>query len=192
MAGADKAAKDAKEAPKEAAEGAVAAPPSAVKKLLPFIVGGTLSIGLGVTAGIVTKPEDPPAEVTQKAPEPEPTPLDQLLPAHSIAMPTLIVNLADTSAAVSSKMNLVIKVRVKDEPTQTTLDGDCAKGGVLAVPMRDALITLLSGKQSTDLKTPRGKEQLKLEILDKLKPILFPDPSVGVLTDIYFDEFLVQ
>ncbi|MBM4015294.1 MAG: flagellar basal body-associated FliL family protein [Planctomycetes bacterium] len=190
MVDADSAAKAGGDASKDGAE--AAAPPSALNKLFPFIAGGALSVGLGVTAGIVTQPEPPPPEVHLEAPKPVPTPFDQLRDPKVIPLPTLIVNLADTSAAVSGKLIVFVQVRCKDEKIESDKVQACEKGGASYPAIRDALITLMSGKQSSDLKTPRGKEQLKLELHDKLNPILFSDPAEGTITAIYFDEFLVQ
>ena len=88
-------------------------------------------------------------------------------------------------------MNLFVEIRAKEMPTQVALEQGCTKGGQLYPVVRDALVMLLSSKQSAELKTPRGREVLKLEILDKLAPILFPDPGSGVITGVYFDELLL-
>ena len=188
-AAAKEAAKDAKEAPKEGADGAVVEAPSKLKQLLPYIVGGVLSIGFGLGSGIVTAPKHEDPSVIEKHEEPPPTPLDALQKPFPIVLPSLNVNLADSGAG---RLNLVVEIRAKDLEKQAEIDAGCAKGGALAASVRDALIILLSGKQSSELKTPRGKEILKLEVLDKLKPILFPDPADGAITGIYFDECLLQ
>lgn len=193
MAEADKkdAAKEAKDAGKDGAD-AAAASPSKMKALLPYVVGGVVSVGLGLTAAIVTAPAPLAPEVIVEKEAPPPTPLDSFLAPAKIALPTLIANLADTGQSFSGKFNLIIEIRAKDALVQAAVEAGCGKGGEFAAPVRDALITLMSGKQSTELKTPRGKELLKLEILDQLKPILFADPANGAITGLYFDEFLVQ
>ncbi len=185
--------KEAAAGPAAEADGtAAAAPVSAIKRSLPYLVGGALSMGLGITAGIVTKPKEPESHVIEGAKVPVPTPLDQLLPAQDIVLAQLLVNLADDNRAAMAQLNVVLKIRAKDLPAQAAIVAGCAKGGTLVAPIRDTLISLLGGKQSTELKTPRGKEDLKLEIFDKLQPILFPDPSLGTITNVYFDEFQVS
>ncbi|MBL8840745.1 MAG: flagellar basal body-associated FliL family protein [Planctomycetes bacterium] len=181
---------DKKEAAKDGAE--AAAPPSKMKALLPYMVGGVVSVGLGLTAAIVTAPAPVEPEVIVEKEEPPPTPLDTFLPPKKIALPQLIANLADTGQAVSGKFVLILEIRAKDVDTENLVVAACAKGGDFAAAIRDSLITLMSGKQSTELKTPRGKELLKLEILDQLKPILFADPANGAITGLFFDDFLVQ
>ena len=189
MAEADK--KDAaKEAGKDGAD--AVAPPSKMKALLPYVVGGVVSVGLGLTAAIVTAPAPVEPEVIVETEAPPPTPLDTFLPPKKITLQPLIANLADTGQAVSGKFVLILEIRAKDLETEALVIAACAKGGDSAAAIRDSLITLMSGKQSTELKTPRGKELLKLEILDQLKPILFPDPSHGAITGLFFDDFLVQ
>jgi flagellar basal body-associated protein FliL len=71
------------------------------------------------------------------------------------------------------------------------------KEGRYYARVQDALVTLLSSKVSTELKTARGKEVLKLEILDLMNRVLFSgtdhdhDPQ-GIVTGVLFTVFLVQ
>ncbi|MSR46811.1 MAG: flagellar basal body-associated FliL family protein [Planctomycetes bacterium] len=190
-AGEKGAAKDAKAAPKDGADGAAApgdAAPGKLKRLLPFIIGGTVAAGLGATAAIVTQPHKHDPEVVQEQHEPEPTPLDKLLPPYPIALPQLIAGLAGNGE--SARVNIILEVRLATPEGQAAVIASCAKGGAMYAPVRHSLIMLLSGRQASDLRTPRGMEELKLEILDRLKPILFPDPSAGTITGIFFDELL--
>lgn len=193
-AGEKGAAKDAKAAPRDGADGAdgATAPgdaaPGKRKRLLPYVIGGTLAAGLGVTAAIVTQPHAHEPEVVQEQHEPEPTPLDQLLPPYPIALPQLIAGLAGSGE--SARVNLILEVRLATPEGQAAVIASCAKGGAMYAPVRHSLIMLLSGRQAAELRTPRGMEELKLEILDRLKPILFPDPSAGTITGIFFDELL--
>lgn len=182
------AAKDGNDA---AAEGAA---PSAggAKKALPYLIGGALSCGLGLTAAIVTAPQDAEPAVMREAAQPPPTPLDNFLKPQRVVLEPVIANLADTGQAASSRLTLIVEVRCKDEELQRKLAADTAKNGALDAPLRDALLMLLSDKQSSELRTMRGKEVLKLELVDTLKPLLFPDPSSGAITGLYFHEFLIQ
>jgi len=182
----------AKEARESAKDGVLADPaaPAGFKRALPFLIGGTLSVGLGIASGIVTQPHEPEVEVTHEKPAPPPTALDRFVAPHKFALPTLIANLADTGTPVTVKLSLYVEVRAKDQPTLAALETDGAKGGQLYPVVRDALLMLLSSKQSADLKTPRGREVLKLEILDRLAPLFFADPSAGVITGVYFDDLL--
>ena len=182
----------AKEARESAKDGDLADPaaPGGFKRALPFLIGGTLSVGLGIASGIVTRPDEPEVVVTQQKVAQAPTPLDRFLPPHKFALPKLLANLADSGQPVSIQLSLYVEVRAKDLTTQAALEMDGAKGGQLYPVVRDALLMLLSNKQSTELRTPRGREVLKLEILDRLAPLLFTDPSAGVITGVYFDDLL--
>lgn len=56
------------------------------------------------------------------------------------------------------------------------------------VPVRDALIFLLSAKRSEDLTTAQGKENLKREIKDKVNEILHRED----IKNVYFSQFVIQ
>jgi len=182
----------AKEARESAKDGDLADPaaPGGFKRAMPFLVGGTLSVGLGIASGILTQPHEPEVVVTHEKVAAAPTPLDRFLAPHKFALPTLIANLADSGQAVTVKLSLYVEVRAKDQPTLAALESDGAKGGQLYPVVRDALLMLLSSKQSTNLKTPRGRKMLKLEILDQLSPLFFTDQGAGVITGVYFDDLL--
>jgi flagellar basal body-associated protein FliL len=182
--------------PKAAKEPAVAevattASPGLIKRTLPYAIGGVLASGFGVFAGIVTAPKHEEPEVTVETTEPAPTPLDQLLPPHTIAVPQFLAGLASQGAPATARISMTLEVRVKTAEAQAAFDLACAAGGEVAVKVNDALLHLLSGKPADALRTPRGMEELKLEIRDRLNPLIFPDPSVGTLTGVFFKELLI-
>ncbi len=166
---------------------------SKFKALLPYLFGGLLSAGLGVTAGVVTKPkheEPPPDPSASSTPA---TPFDKFGEPHEVVLASQVLNLADPGQSVAGKFQFRLEVRIKPEAKIDELRAACTdKAGKRYAKVRDALITLYSSKVSTDIKTAHGKEILKLEMLDVLAPIVFPDPGEGVLTNVIFEEFLVQ
>jgi flagellar FliL protein len=186
----------AEEAKKEAGEGgdkaASASPPKKkLAKLLPFVVGGVLSAGLGVGAAIVTAPPAKHADdgAEKEAAKPT-TPLDKFaVKKADVVLPQIITNLADT---VSGRFSIHLEVYARTEEEFKKLGDACAKSGKSYAAIRDTLLALLSTKTSADLKTLNGKEVLKLEIVDRLRPILFPKAEDGLVTDVFFEDFLLQ
>jgi flagellar FliL protein len=89
-----------------------------------------------------------------------------------------IVNLADTEPRF-------LKVTIKLE-----LDGPAVKAEVSErIPqVRDALLILLSSKETQSLKPTAGKLQLRDEILQRINALL----STGQARNAYFTEFVVQ
>ena len=89
-----------------------------------------------------------------------------------------IVNLADTEPRF-------LKVTIKLE-----LDGAAVKAEVSErIPqVRDALLILLSSKETQSLKPTAGKLQLRDEILQRINALL----STGQARNAYFTEFVVQ
>ena len=180
-----------------ASDAGAAAPAARSKRFLPYVVSGLLSIGLGVTAGVVTNPKksETPHDA---APQPERmlTPYDKFGEEVEIPLVPLVTNLADPNQSVSGKFVIYLVVRTpKGELAAKDHDqikAECAKDGKYSTRMRDALLTLFSSKLSTDLKTAHGKEIVKLEIIEVLKPILFPDPASGAITNVYFGDFVIQ
>jgi flagellar FliL protein len=89
-----------------------------------------------------------------------------------------IVNLADSDPRF---LKLTIKVE---------LDGLTAKAevGERTPQVRDAILILLSSKESQTLKPTAGKLQLRDEILQRINSLL----STGQARNAYFTEFVVQ
>ena len=196
MAEAEKkeAAEDAKDA---AAEGAPApAPRSRLARLLPYLIGGVLSAGLGITAGIVTerkkKQHDDAAAESAKAPV---SPFDDFGEPEQIVLELGVLQLADPGQSVAGRFKIFLEVRLKKEGKVRIeeLRASCTdQTKPLFGRIQDKFITLFRTKVSTDVRTGHGIEILKLEIIEVLNPILFSDPSEGVITDVLLGQFLIQ
>jgi hypothetical protein len=118
-----------------------------------------------------------------------------------LELPQQIFNCADTGQMIAGKVQIEIEVRTtkkwatgEKSPLKLAVE---TKEGRFYARVQDALVTLLSGKVSGELKTARGKENLKLEILDLMNRVLFSgtDPELdpqGVVTGVLFTVFLVQ
>jgi hypothetical protein len=188
----DATAEAAKDSPADAA----ATPKPRAAWFLPYLIGGAISAALGVTAGIVTTPH--PVEPTHEAPKPEApvSPFDAFGTPQEVPLKTQILSLGDPGQSVNGRFTIRLEVRLKPGARIEELLAACndpePKSGRCFAKIKDALGTLFSGKVSTDVKTARGKEILKLEIIDRLAPIVFPDPREGAITNVFFEEFLVQ
>ncbi|ULA63147.1 MAG: Flagellar biosynthesis protein fliL [Nitrospira sp.] len=90
-----------------------------------------------------------------------------------------IVNLADAPDIRYLKMT--IKLEVENEGVSANLAGRIPQ-------LRDAILVLLSSKDSATIRSPQGKFQLRDEITQRINGLL---PKPGVKTA-YFTDFVVQ
>jgi len=182
---------------------AAGARPSFMRRALPFVFGGAISIGLGLGSGIaMTRKHDGANPETGGDKKPTPT-LDEFPVEVKLELPKQLFNCADTGQMVAGSVTIQLEVRTTEKwghptekaPLKEAIDPK--SDGKFYGRMKDALVMLLSTKISGDLKTARGKELLKLEILDRMNEILFAgtdkekDPQ-GVVTRVLFTDFLVQ
>ncbi|MBI4666563.1 MAG: flagellar basal body-associated FliL family protein [Nitrospinae bacterium] len=95
-----------------------------------------------------------------------------------VELPPFIVNLAGEESRYL-KVVLVIQVSsvaVKDEVTNR------------APQIKDAIITVLSSKEPSEILTVEGKYELKLELVKRINQTL----TTGVAKELFFVEFVVQ
>ncbi len=101
-----------------------------------------------------------------------------LVPVRFIKLQSTVLNLADLSGGAYLRIGVSLALRSKvndtDDATQTIA--------------RDLVVTIASAKSSDQLMTPAGKAEFKRELLAALQKRL----PQAQLTNIYFDEFLVQ
>ncbi|MEQ1795930.1 MAG: flagellar basal body-associated FliL family protein [Nitrospira sp.] len=90
-----------------------------------------------------------------------------------------IVNLADSPDI--RYLKLTVKLEVENEGVSTNLASRIPQ-------LRDTILVLLSSKDSTTIRTPQGKFQLRDEITQRINGLL---PKPGVKTA-YFTDFVVQ
>lgn len=94
------------------------------------------------------------------------------------------VNLQD-GARGSRLLYVGLTLKLGDEASRAFLEGHRPQ-------LRSRLLMLLSGKEAEAVRTPRGKEQLKSEILSLLgAPMAAGQPDLAV-EDVLFTEFIVQ
>jgi flagellar FliL protein len=174
--------------------GKTAAPAPALPiKLLIIVVAAALVAGIGGAFVIVKfmgghssgggeAGEEHKAEATAKSEghgESAGKPAAVAAPGVMFDLDPFIVNLADAPDIRYLKMT--IKLEVENEGVSATLSGRIPQ-------LRDTILVLLSSKDSTTIRSPQGKFQLRDEITQRINGLL---PKPGVKTA-YFTDFVVQ
>ena len=98
-------------------------------------------------------------------------------PIYNLA--TFIVNLADPRGKKYLKVR--IDLELDDEEVKEEIDKRLPQ-------FRDTVLTLLSSKHYEDINALEGKLQLRAEIISMLNQYL----NTGIITNLYFTEFIVQ
>lgn len=92
---------------------------------------------------------------------------------------SFLVNLADKNANTYAKVSITLEL--SNEKVQQEV--------VKRLPIiKDAVINLLSSKTYDEIRTPEGKEELRLELIKRINAILI----TGGVQNIYFTQFIVQ
>lgn len=177
----------------EAGKAPAAAAPALPIKLLIIVVAAALVAGIGgafvivkvmggSNSGGTEASEEHKAEATAKSEahgESAGKAAAGAAPGVMFDLDPFIVNLADAPDIRYLKMT--IKLEVENEGVSTTLAGRIPQ-------LRDTILVLLSSKDSTTIRSPQGKFQLRDEITQRVNGLL---PKAGVKTA-YFTEFVVQ
>ncbi len=93
--------------------------------------------------------------------------------------PAFIVNLADPEVTMYARVSVTLEVSSPEVVLEVQKREPI---------IRDAIIEILSNKTSRELRSPEGREQLKLEIIKRVNTILVQ----GGIRNVYFTEFVVQ
>jgi Flagellar basal body-associated protein len=92
---------------------------------------------------------------------------------------SFLVNLADKNANTYAKVSITLELS----------NQKVEKEVVKRLPIiKDAVINLLSSKTYDEIRTPEGKEELRLELIKRINAILV----TGGVQNIYFTQFIVQ
>ncbi len=153
--------------------------------LLLFLLIAILGGG-GAAAYFFFLKKSPPEEnvnATENATEEKPKPPPELeelsKPGIFINVGDFVVNLADTDVQRFVKVSVTIEVmneKVQNEVNQ------------MMPAIKDAINDLISSKYYRDVRTPEGRERLKIELLKRLNALL---PEGGIKA-VYFTQFVVQ
>lgn len=171
---------------------APAAPPAPAFpiKLLIIVVVAALVAGLG-GAFVVVKflggsqkatdqaEEHKPGTIAKAEPHGEAGTKHGAAPGAMFDLEPFIVNLADSPEI--RYLKLTVKLEVENETAVADLSARVPQ-------VRDTILVLLSSKDSTTIRTPQGKFQLREEITQRVNGLL-PKPAVR---SAYFTDFVVQ
>jgi len=100
-------------------------------------------------------------------------------PSILMDMDNITVNLADTDR--SRFLRTKIKLAVRNDVAKAKIEENKAK-------INDLIITLLSSKKFSDIRTPQGKYALKQELIYRINRAVGGKP----LKNIYFTDFVSQ
>jgi flagellar FliL protein len=103
---------------------------------------------------------------------------------HIKNLPSMIVNLADTSGDRYLKISLALVMNGKEKPKGSESSGDTIEDAAI----KNAIITVISTKTSDTLLTLSGKEELKKQLIKAINSALGED----AVRDIYFTDFIIQ
>jgi flagellar FliL protein len=176
--------------PKDEADKEHEAPSSAPVRGIPIklvmIIGvAALVIGLGATVAILKFTSQDKHDVAQAAPAPanekgeSPAQKAPASTGQMFDMEPFIVNLSD--APEIRYLKLTMKLELEKDGAQNDLNARMPQ-------LRDAILVLLSSKDSTALRTTQGKFQLRDELTQRVNSAL---PKKIVRT-VYFTEFVLQ
>jgi len=117
------------------------------------------------------------SEESEEAPKPQVSP--EAVGVMYKLEPAFIVNLADPELTMYARVSLTLEVSGPEVIMEVQKREPI---------IRDAIIEILSNKTSRELRTPEGREQLKLEVIKRINTILVQ----GGVRNVYFTEFVVQ
>ena len=137
--------------------------------LLSLLIGG----GAGAYFFLFAKK----SEEEEEAPKPTVSP--EAVGVMYKLEPAFIVNLADPELTMYARVSLTLEVSSPEVITEVQKREPI---------IRDAIIEILSNKTSRELRSPEGREQLKLEIIKRINTVLVQ----GGIRNVYFTEFVVQ
>ncbi len=119
------------------------------------------------------------AKKSEKEEAPKPTVSPEAVGVMYKLEPAFIVNLADPELTMYARVSLTLEVSSPEVITEVQKREPI---------IRDAIIEILSNKTSRELRSPEGREQLKLEIIKRVNTVLVQ----GGIRNVYFTEFVVQ
>lgn len=103
---------------------------------------------------------------------------------HLKTLPSIIVNLADPSGDRYLKISLALVMNGKEKPKS----GESGTDTIEDAAIKNAIITVISTKNSDSLLTVTGKEELKKQLIAAINKALGED----AVKDIYFTDFIIQ
>ncbi|ALA58619.1 flagellar basal body-associated FliL family protein [Nitrospira moscoviensis] len=168
------------------------AAPALPIKLLIIVVVAALVAGLGgafVVVKMLGGKSEPAAAPEERKPEPQAKAESRgdgggkhgaaAAPGAMFDLEPFIVNLADSPEI--RYLKLTVKLEAENEAASAELSARVPQ-------LRDTILVLLSSKDSTTIRTPQGKFQLRDEITQRVNGLL----SKPGVRSAYFTDFVVQ
>lgn len=151
--------------------------PAAGKGKGPIVLAALVLVPAILGAGAARLVAAPPAH--EKAETKEPA------TASVVELPELVVNLADGHGTRYLKLRVAIELKAPD--------AEAGKAALAAatIPIRDALIGILSSKTLELVLAPESRDAIRKEILEAVNRAGFSSGSVTA-TRVFFLEFIVQ
>jgi flagellar FliL protein len=174
----------------KAVQAAVTAPKGVPLKVVILLGAAMLLLGVGGAVAFLkfgggqkpasgqSEPTPPPSSAAP-ASHGQAGSTEQAAPPAFFDLDSFIVNLAD--AAEPRYLKLTMKLDLERPDASNDLTARLPQ-------VRDAILLLLSNKDSNSLRSTQGKFQLREEIVQRINTVL---PRAGVRT-VYFTEFVVQ
>ncbi|HNP59580.1 MAG TPA: flagellar basal body-associated FliL family protein [Nitrospirales bacterium] len=147
------------------------------KKMILIIIAGVLLLGGGGGAawyfmgGTEEKPAEHDEHAKAETGHEEPGPVMELEP--------FLLNLADREELRFLKVSIKLELDRAEEKTDY-------QNKIPAI--RDALLVLLSSKESQLLRTVNGKRRVREEIMTRVNGVM----SKGKVANVYFTDFIIQ
>jgi len=147
------------------------------KKMILIIIAGILLLGGGGGAawyfmgGTEEKPAEHDEHAKAETGHEEPGPVMELEP--------FLLNLADREELRFLKVSIKLELDRAEEKTDY-------QNKIPAI--RDALLVLLSSKESQILRTVNGKRRVREEIMTRVNGVM----SKGKVANVYFTDFIIQ
>lgn len=147
------------------------------KKMILIIISGVLLLGGGGGAawyfmgGTEEKPAEHDEHAKAETGHEEPGPVMELEP--------FLLNLADREELRFLKVSIKLELDRAEEKTDY-------QNKIPAI--RDALLVLLSSKESQLLRTVNGKRRVREEIMTRVNGVM----SKGKVANVYFTDFIIQ
>jgi len=146
--------------------------------VLVLAVGGFVAWKLMNMEQPAETPEKPAIEQTDETVIPEAE--DETgTPPIPVEVENLTINLADTDRDRYLRVKITLEVR--NEESKAKINDNMVK-------IKDLLISSISGKKFSDIRTPQGKYELKMDLIYRINRLVGGKP----VRNLYFSDFVSQ
>jgi flagellar protein FliL len=104
-------------------------------------------------------------------------------PGYLALQPALVINLASARRAQFLRVDMQFFIETNE---------DAAAINLHMPAIRDRLIKLLGGRKADQISSPEAREQLRAELLAKLRELMTEKAKTPAITALYFTGFIIQ